>query len=774
MGRLLGSAAMAAVLAAGAAGPSAGASGAAVLAHHGSVSARPAAVAPGGLRPVLLVNGDRLLAGPTPRGGFSHVLTGAPAPGAGGALTTLTLGGKTYVIPADAFPYLGRGLSPSLFDLGSLRQESAGSRLPVQLSYAGRVPSLPGVTITSAAGRTARGYLTAASARVFGAALARQFAADHARASYGQDGMFAGQVSISLPGVTAARKPSTRQTAVRPAPVRPATGPGAAGRDFPMQTLTVTATDLAGRPDTGDGVEVLNVDNLLKFGDPRESSSAFYHGVTKFSVPAGHYWAVGFFGSARLRMVVLPQFTVGGATTVHMSEQAASSPVREIVPRPTQLDYTRLVLGRFTAAGQPAFVDTEVFQSGTSLWVSPTSTRPTVGTLQSFTATQLDSPPGAPGTPYEYGLAYNDTSGLVPPQRHVVNPATLAHVRARYYQAAPAQVQQVMTVSTTQLYDLTGFAGRGDIFQAPAAINEYLTADHTLVWVDQYFQQAALYTQGGGQSEFGRTFAPGQRATENWGEFPLHVAPNDNLVGGQNPDQFLDASATRAGDTMGFYLTPFSMNQPGYTGTGFLRIPGVTFSGRYALDENGTQIASGDATRPVKINGEFGTSVTVSPTPAVYRLSLTARRSGPGYPLSSASSTAWTWRSAHEAGNGLPPGWWCPAAARSRACAVQPLMTLQYAVQGMTLTGAAPAGPQVLRLYAGHLPLAANPRVTGLTVTVSLDGGKTWQPAQVSGGNGRYSASYTAPAGAMVTLRTSATDAAGGAITETLTNAYQT
>ena len=46
-------------------------------------------------------------------------------------------------------------------------------------------------------------------------------------------------------------------------------------------------------------------------------------------------------------------------------------------------------------------------------------------------------------------------------------------------------------------------------------------------------------------------------------------------------------------------------------------------------------------------------------------------------------------------------------------------------------------------------------------------------PAKVTGSAGSYSASFTAPAGATVSLRTRAADAAGGTVTETLINAYQ-
>ena len=49
-----------------------------------------------------------------------------------------------------------------------------GGRLPVNVTYQGKVPVLPGITITRARGGTAQGYLTAAGATAFGAVLARQ------------------------------------------------------------------------------------------------------------------------------------------------------------------------------------------------------------------------------------------------------------------------------------------------------------------------------------------------------------------------------------------------------------------------------------------------------------------------------------------------------------------------------------------------------------------------------------------------------------------------
>ena len=100
-------------------------------------------------------------------------------------------------------------------------------------------------------------------------------------------------------------------------------------------------------------------------------------------------------------------------------------------------------------------------------------------------------------------------------------------------------------------------------------------------------------------------------------------------------------------------------------------------------------------------------------------------------------------------------------------------MTLRYAIAGLTLPGTTRAGRQVLRVAAGHLQLAKAIPVISASVSVSFDGGKTWHQAKLTGHDGSYAAVFTAPAGVKVSLRTSASDAAGGSITETLTNAYQ-
>ncbi len=719
----------------------------------------------GAPRTVLMINGDRLLlpaaGGPRALG----ILPGAAGPAR--PLVGLDLGGTVLAIPRVALPFLGRGLAPGLFQASALRRAETGGRLPVTVTYRGKVPVLPGMTITLARAGTAQGYLTAAGAATFGAALARQFAADHATGSYGRDGMFAGGVSVSLAGSPAG--------AGRPAPRH---APG-----FRMHTLTVTGTNLAGQPDTGDAVFVFDADNAQRYADPVESESFFDHGTAKFSVPAGNFWALGIFqgpvhGKAvpAAYSVIVPQITATRNVTVHMAARSADSKVQMVTPRPAVPNPFNLnvEIRHPTPAGSVA----DFWYLGGPLYFSPTHQRPAAGSLQMYVNEELDSPPRAVGTPYQYDVAYGYTNGLIGSQRHVVRPAGLATVQANYYSDVP----------TTGYYSRFGvFAPQwkelfGVLFQpmtVPRSETEYMTGNPAVLWSDSYEQ--SFQDLAGGQADALRTFQAGQRLTENWNAYPLHAGYNTNLIGAANVAATLP-SASRAGNALTLDVMPFSDSTPGHIGAsgffGGFTGPFGKISGHYLITENGKTIAAGNPLQgAVGPGGEFHTKVTLSPRPATIRLALDATRKAKIYTLSTSSQTVWTWRSARESGASLPAGWGCAVTRTEtvlgRACAVEPMMTLGYAVAGLSLAGSAPAGAQVVHVTAGHLQLANAVAVTGAKVAVSFDGGKSWHRAAVTGSAGSYTASFTAAAGVKVSLRTSAADAAGGTITETLINAYQ-
>jgi len=412
---------------------------------------------------LLLINGDLLSVRSEAGASGTSVATLTAEPDHD-PLWTLRTGSGTYEFPVDAIPYLGHGLDASLFNVTLLRRLESGGRLPVRLSYAGQAPAVPGITITTAGHGVASGYLTSAGAAAFGRALERQFAAGHARGSYGQSGLFDG-VNISLAG------------ADLPVPVRP---------QFPMRTLTVTATNEFGRADNGDEILVLNVDNLETFGDPNEAFNVFYHGSTKYSLPAGHYWALADFVASfkktfSQRLVALPQFTVSGnSSTVHVAAAAATSEVTFSTPRKAANALVNWTIIRGGKQGPPADSGTIAFGSPT--WISPTNTKPSIGTLASYTSAQLFSAPKMKGIPYNYNLDFIGSPGIIPAQHFLVTSASVATVHEQFYDNAPAMA--FVTTEGGNLAQLSEFfqITAGVEINAPGQQTEYMSGGRSLAW----------------------------------------------------------------------------------------------------------------------------------------------------------------------------------------------------------------------------------------------------------------------------------------------------
>jgi hypothetical protein len=702
-------------------------------------------------------------------------------------ITGLNLAGRSFEIPADALPYLGHGLDPSLFDLAALRRLEHGGRLPVQVTYQGQVPVIPGIQITGpapgpapgtapgTAQGTAHGYLTAASALRFGVALRRQFWADHDRASYGTDGLFAHGVSIALAGARAASAPR---------PVRP---------QFQMHTLTLHAKNLAGKPDNGDDVIVFNTDDAARFGDPIESDTFFEKGVAKFSVPEGHYWAIadflsGGFSDFKIREVIVPQITVhNDQAHVSIDERSASSKLRVTTPRPAVPELVTSLIFRTPGlrGGEPSSAQ-EILLPGWSLWMNPTHKKPSVGGLETFTQFQLASPVSRPGVPYAYNLDFEGPAGLIPSQHFTARASRLATIDNRYFQDFPSVGGFVMSGGTREEFSLDEIIITGSVpIRLPGHLIEYATASPDVVWSQTYFQfvdvTPGFPTAAGGQSDAFRSFGAGQHVIEDWNDYPLHPQPLVSLTrfGGIFASV---PSAARVGDLLTLAPVVFSDSTSGHLGAGYLDGTGFdtgmspTVSGRFRIEQNGKTLASGNAVNGVP-------QVKLSNRPSVVRFTLTARRTDPRYDLSTASDTTWTWRSRPAPAATVSAPWEClPKGANAfngpftRHCAVQPMLTLGYQIAGLHLNGTAAPGRQVIRLSAGHLQQAGNPAVTRTAMRVSFNGGKTWRAARITpaGKPGQFTAEFTAPAKALVTLRVTSADKAGGSVEETITSAYKT
>jgi hypothetical protein len=728
----------------------------------------PATAGGSATKPLLLINGDRLLAHRPPGGG--SVLAVPRATGQQD-FVGLPLDGQNLEIPATALPYLGHGLDPSLFDMAALEHAESGGRLPVRVTFTGHRPVLPGVTVTRTGRRAEQGYLTAAGARLFGAALARQSAAGHARGRNGRRGLLPGGTQIALAGAAAAV---------------PAEQPRHAGTLVP---LTMAGANLKGQPDNGDEVVVINADNARTF----EGHANFHDGTAKFSVPAGPYWAIAYFvtpgpgpGTTRaVHMVVLPQFAVRHAATVAIGARSAISKISFATPRPAGTQMLWFTLVRGERQGPPVTLTAQSVGPGFSMWVSPTTKRPSVGTLRTYTEGQALSPAKAPGVPYAYDLDFAGPDGIIPAQRWRPAPGGVATVTERYYQDVPSTgdwyVYGGFRVQLAQAHTFGLIAGLFPL-HLPGRQVQTFTAGLATAWSSAYdaFEPPSA-GQGDGQQAgpLGpgfRTLPAGRHLTVDWNAYPLHPQPDAQPLRGAWP--FLIAaqfpSAFRVGNTLTLYVTPFSDNYPDHLANAKYPLAGTKVTGHYAIYQNGKLIAHG---KPIGNTGGLRVVpvVTLSGRPSVIRYALSVSRSGPHFRLSTASHTVWTWRSALKPTATVPHGWFCFSKRGYTAphCAAQPMMTLGYDVYGLALDGRAPAGQQVIGLAVGHIQPGAQSRVTGASAKVSVNGGHTWQPATVTAqGGGRFRIAFLAPAGSFVTLRVHATDTAGGSVTETIKRAY--
>jgi hypothetical protein len=730
-----------------------------VLAHTAS-PARPASGArEATARPktLLLLNGDRMI--------IDGKSTNFELAGSGfaAAVTELRLAGRQYAVPDVALPFLAHGLDLSLFDVAA---QPGGSTLGLRITYSGAVPRLPGVTITRAAGGVETGYLTAAGAVKFGAALARQFAADHGRASYGTDGLFAGSVWISAAGgaagASAAKAPGQAPTSPR----------------FPMHTVSVRGLTVAGKPDTGDLVFLYNATNNAIYGDPYEDPSAFYHGTAKFSVPSGKYWALAWITTVdkkgfatSVRAVLEPRIIIKGNATITIRARSATSELTFTAPKPTT------VLG---SAAQLTVTDPHGDEEGFGLfggpgfpeWFSPTTQRLAAGTLTETVNAWLTAPasgPSAPETaPDLYAGLFVNTSGLIGSQHFALPTAALATVHAVYASDVPT----TGGVSLSPFSSGGGGLGLISPVDVPARVTEHLLTGPGVVWQDQYFQSENAL--GGGQSDVARSLAAGSVTTQDWNVYPLNT-PLDSNIPPSAGNSDVSLSATRVGRMLSLNLTPFTDATPGHTGTGyaqgaFANIGAI--SGSYQIDDNGAKIASGKITSS-GFFGPFFDEVKLPAAPSTVSLTLRANRTGPLFPLSTQIADTWTWRSASTPVVPTPSNWYC--ADGSPACAVQPLLTFGYQVARIALDGTTPGGPQQVQISVGHQALLPSaPAITTVAAQYSTNGGANWLPASVSGSGATWHASFSAPLGSYVSLRVSAADAAGGTLTETVTRAFAT
>ncbi|MFL6077821.1 MAG: hypothetical protein ACJ73S_31040 [Mycobacteriales bacterium] len=686
---------------------------------------------PGPAAPITLITGDRLIHPGSRNVLIQHAATSGP----GRSFRAPSAGTHRYAFPVTAGPYLGRALDPALFDLSTLTPDGA---LKVHLTYRPGTANhdVPGVTVTRQTAGGADGYLTPESARRFGAALANQYVADQRTHDFGTHGLFAGVSAI-------------RPASVPAPPVQP---------KYKMYTLSLNVLDQTGQPMADGPIGVVNVDDGRKFG----TIGGVYQGVAKFSVPAGHYviaTEADVFnettGQIKSWFVTLPQVTVTGNQSMTVDARSASSAVTATPPSGTQLASLTVGYER-DAAGLGGLGWPMIGEPGDQIWVSPTAPV-TIGTLHHYTQWSFT------GTDSTYTAVF-PTEGQIPAnQSYQVNPADMATIDTGYASDRPDARQ--VSFQSAMPPGVTFSIAAGLAVTAPARRTEYVTGGHGIAWQKTVILDPDDF--GGILDGSWTAYQAGQHLAENWGQPLRHpqVAIDNGVT------DFFVPAATRRGDTMLVNLGAFGDNTPGHSGEpGFTGTPGLQERVSWALYAGDQQVAGAD--------GPPSGTVTVPADPENYRLVLDADRSAAWWQLSTRTHTEWRFASAHQSGGSLPdPRWHCDYTEEAPIdCTVLPLLMPDYSVAGIGLDGKAPAGPSTLDVAVAPVQGAAPSAVASVTVEVSYNSGVSWTPATVTGSGNHFTATYTTPDPAStdgyVSVRTTATDAAGDAVTQTLIRAY--
>jgi hypothetical protein len=235
------------------------------------------------------------------------------------------------------------------------------------------------------------------------------------------------------------------------------------------------------------------------------------------------------------------------------------------------------------------------------------------------------------------------------------------------------------------------------------------------------------------------TMTAGERRT-----LCLYCAPFGPELGRPQPDPQTGEPlpwAYRRGDRLTVTVPMFGSRDPDtYT------VLDPTNTGTTVLSRDGKEIGRND----VPGRGDFD----VPRGTGRYTLVSDAAKTGPEWPLSVRTRAEWTFVST-------------PSSGRK----VLPLLDVRYDLP-LDDSNGAPASGMSGFVSAVHQDGAARVPVRGLSVDVSFDDGVSWRPASVAPAGSRWKVALPAGTG-YASLRTTAVDAAGNSVTETITRAYR-
>ncbi len=466
-------------------------------------------------------------------------------------------------------------------------------------------------------------------------------------------------------------------------------------------------------------------------------------GTAVVRVPKGRYDLNAFdvsgdpAGQTRPAAVTLlsrPGQPVTGEVAITLDARAGK-PVRAVVDRPD----ARLQGGELgLVSGNPAGTRTNtlawIVQPGNELYAVSSGREVTDHTYALyFRATLAARPPGVDPNGYVYQLALLERGRVPADPVFRVRDRDLAVVDARYHtQGKPAE--------SLRLDDVTfGFPGAdsGTYQLVPQALPSRRTEYYSpgVSWQHIVAVYPDPLTDAENSYSY-RTYRAGPQHS-GWNRAPVGPAfgaPQDGW------------GVLRAGNQLTYAIPLVSGSDPEqYTS------PPGGLTGTATLSRDGVPL--GTTASPA-----FG-AFTIPDGAGTYTLRSVATRSVPWSVVGTKVDVAWTFRE---------PG---------AAAPVQPLPLMVVRAEGaVDDQSRAPAGkPFVLALTAQRQPGAGEFRLTGLRVETSADDGTTWTSVPtVHLGNGGLAVVRNPAGDGFVSLRITARDAQGNALTQTVIRAYQT
>ncbi|MEU4894848.1 hypothetical protein AB0B12_19790 [Streptomyces sp. NPDC044780] len=708
------------------AGPAPGALAAPAPARGAAATASAVPAAPDtAAHTVTLVTGERV----TLRADGGVVVTARP--GATADYVTQRVDNDVFVIPMTALPYLGRTLDPALFNVSALVKA--------------------GVTTTPVRFEATAGATAPPSGAAFGAALAKQAGAEAAEGSVGDGPLFGGVTSVTPAIATAGERTAPRPSAVHRA-------------DHPVK-VTVLGPD--GEPRAGTTTFGLaNVDDAALYQEPYLQA---VDGEKQLDVPAGHYTAMvaaatlGSDGTPDAIRLATAEFTVSdGATGTEVVLDLRKATQRITFSTPRTAQESQLILGyrRVDAQGDPALYSTNGVTGGLPTYVQPSSRPVTTGDLRFNVYTHRDAPAEA-AEPYSYDLKLDNPAGRIAKNQHYkVTGRQLATVRTNYHSDTPGRAQEIARLMYLP-YE-TGAEALSQPFKTPAQRVEYIGGSAGASYHDWLKAGERRFVS---QKQ---PLRPGRTTTVDWLRGPLVPGFTEPAPGAAALDETWYCTACRKGDALTFSLA--TVTDSG--GHHDLAFPSDISSSHLA-------VVSGDTTL-YESDGTSGVVLGAPPKKATYTVVYDQTRTNSDFHQSLTTHTEWTFASAHSGGQTVPDDWACVSDQGEYdgpdQCSALPVVVPHYQL-GATLDGTGPTGDDHLVVTFGHVPgVVAPPAVTEATVEVSFDGGEHWTTASTTSlGKGGFRADWTTPdsaAGRDASLRVTATDADGNAVTQTVQSAF--